>query len=314
MTVKKLFIAAAWLLVLSMTLCGCDMDAMMEGFPFYGSPKEAEDETTVPTTVPPTKNHIATVPTEAPTEAPTEPELELYWVCAIGGLNVRSGPDTGYSSVGSLDDGLVIEPVRWSNGWAYIQYPISGWCSGDFLHPLGWYKDVKLPVGQTPQDRSLVGKWVHTTPAIYDGSKNFARAGVFEFHDDGTFSHSVATYISYYPGNWALNKQDIYRPQWLGEYRFDGKTLVLNYTVYVSTSYDNNGQPVSREWLPAGCTVTMEVTMANDRQIFYVPDGSVIPCYEGFASDWDTGEAVFRASASYSFPDDVCAALAKHLG
>ena len=55
MTVKKLFVAAAWLLVLSMTLCACDMDAMMEGFPFYGSPKEAEDETTVPTTVPSAK-------------------------------------------------------------------------------------------------------------------------------------------------------------------------------------------------------------------------------------------------------------------
>ncbi len=300
MTVKKLFAATAWLLVLTLTLCACDMDALLEGFPLFGTPKEATAETLVPTAPPPMETVAAT---EAPTEAPTEPEPELYWVCAIGGLNVRSGPDTGYSSVGSLDDGLVIEPVRWSNGWAYIRYPITGWCSGDYLHPLGWYKDVRMPVGQEPEDHSLTGKWIHVTEPVLSGNARRTRVGLYEFRADGTFTHSVANYISYTAGNWALITYETDRPQWVGEYQYDGKVLTLNYMASMDITYNTTtGAAQSREWLSAGYVLETEAVISPDTLSFTVTAGDQIPCYAGFAASADTGSTLYRVPPHRASP------------
>ena len=127
-----------------------------------GEPAPTDATTTAPTT------EATTQATDAPTEA-TE-EKQLYWVFAQGGLWVRQGPSTDYVLVGSLDDGETIEVLAWQDGWAYIEEPVKGWCSGDYIHKLGWYKDVKTPEGTPPQDNSLKGKWVHVaTPAEQDG-------------------------------------------------------------------------------------------------------------------------------------------------
>ena len=300
-------------IVLCMCLCACDLGAMLGDFgSFLGMEDDTDKESLPAGTIP----VITSAPTEAtettapPTEPPTEPTPDLYWVCAIGDLKVRSGPGRDYESIGKVDDGSIVEPLRWVNGWAYLQYPVAGWCSGDYLHPLGWYNDVKLPSGVVPEDRSLTGKWVHATQPIRTGSDRYTRAGILELKADGTFTHSIADVISYTAGRWKVRNLGASGIIWEGEYQFDGSTLVLNYMVYQNVSYDSDGEPSSREWYTATYTLTLDVTKANDTMRFTIPSGDVIPCYAGFTPDDLTLNVLRRAANTQAFPEDIYNVLA----
>lgn len=299
----------AWLLTLCLCLSACDIGSLMEGLGLPG-PEDPMEEATAPATRPtqPTQPPETTAPTQAPTEA-TEPESNRFWVCAVGGLNIRSGPGRDYTSLGNLPDGSVVEPLLWENGWAYIQEPTAGWCSGDYLHPLGWYHDVKMPVGEAPADGRLAGKWIHLTqPTAQSGSQR-ARVGILELSKDGTFRHTVAEY-AIKGGKWQLisNPQD--QPQWVGEYQYDGTTLTLNYMAFVELTYaPNGGQLQSRQFLPARYILETALTLSSDNLRFTIPNGELIPCFTGFGTSHATLNTLFRADNSRSFPEDVCAAL-----
>ena len=314
MAARKHITVFLWVLILSLILCACDMDALLDGFGFPNIGDDAPEQS-IPTVsaTDATSPTLPPVVTTSPTEAPAEPEPELYWVCAVGDLNVRNGPGRDYHSIGSVDDGTVVEPLRWVNGWAYIKYPIVGWCSGDYLHPLGWYNDVKLPEGREVQNQGLVGKWILATQPVSNGNERRTRAALIELRSDGTFTCSVANYISY-GSSWKLIAYETDRPEWVGEYQFDGKTLTLDYMAYVNIVYDgHSGEMKSREWLSAAYTLEVPVTRSADSLCLTVPDGNAFPMYAGFATGTSTLNTLYRVPGTQEFPDDVCQTLKRWL-
>ena len=281
--------------------------------PFGEQPAQKVDNTvatTVPTTEAPT-----TVATIAPTTEPpaTKEAQQLYWVFAYGGLWVRSGPGTEYVLVGSLEDGDTIEVLEWKDGWAYIESPVKGWCSGAYLHELGWYYDVKTPEGRTVQDQSLKGKWVHvTTPEKVDGAWT-CRAGVFRLRSDGTFIHRVDEYRQNGDGQWEISNTLEDHPYWVGEYTYDGKQLVLYYMAELEETYDRaTGKPKERAWVTWTETVTLNVTKASDTLTISNPEDIVVTVANEHAVP--TEATLYKASASVGTPEDVCAVLQQNYG
>lgn len=303
-----------WALILCLCLSACDMAALSEGF-MGGFGLFGEEATEAPTIVP-TRPPVATLPpvpsTEA-TEEPTlpEPDPDLYWICAVGGLRVRTGPGQGYEAVGLLDDGTIVRPLRWSNGWAYIDFPLEGWCSGDYLYQLGWYGDVKMPRGTILKDDNLVGKWVHVTQPTGSGNQRKSRVGIYELTTDGTFTHSVAEYGVNADGKWELISGFTDRPQWVGEYQFDGEILTMNYMAFVDQTFSESGSLVSRVYLAAPYILEMSVSLSPDLLRLTVDNGEMIPCYPGYGTHPNTLATLYRASGSRDFPKDVCDALQK---
>ena len=262
-----------------------------------GEPAATEATTTAPTTE----------ATTASTTMPEEAEQQLYWVFAQGGLWVRQGPGTDYVLVGSLEDGETIEVLAWQDGWAYIEKPVKGWCSGDYIHKLGWYKDVKTPEGTPPQDNSLKGKWVHvTTPEEKDGVM-VCTAGIFRLRSNGTFIHRVDEYQKNAEGKWEMINTLTDHPYWVGEYDFDGKQLVLNYMAELVETYDANGKTEQREWAAWVETVTLQVVRAED--VLAVPNAGDIPMTVANEHAMPTENTLYLGSSAAGTPEDVCAVL-----
>ena len=258
--------------------------------------KEKNTDPTVETT---------TAPTTEPAE--TTEEKQLYWVFAQGGLWVRQGPGTQYELVGSLDDGENIEVLEWKDGWVYIEEPVKGWCSGDYIHKLGWYKDVKTPEGTPPADQSLKGKWVHvTTPAEENGVVT-CTAGIFRLRSNGTFIHRVDEYQKNAEGKWEMVNQLVDHPYWVGEYSFDGKQLVLNYMAELVETYDAAGESQTREWVEWIYTLTIDVTKSGD--VITIPNGDEIPLTVANEHAMPTENYLYPASGAVGTPEDVCAVL-----
>ena len=248
-----------------------------------------------------------TVPAATPDET-TEPEKQMYWVFAYGGLWVRTGPGTGYELAGSLEDGEEIEVLTWKDGWAYIEKPIKGWCSGEYIHKLGWYKDVKTPEGTPPQDDSLKGNWVHlTTPAKEDGVW-VCRAGYFLLRANGTFIHSVADYRKTEEGQWEAVNLLTDQPYWVGEYDFDGRQLKLKYMAELVEEYDQaTGKPTVREWVEWTYDLTLEVTKGE--KFLTIPNGEDIPLTVANEHAGATENTLFKVFSAVASTEDVCAVL-----
>lgn len=267
--------------------------------------KEKDSDPTVPSTNGTTET--TTAPTTVPAET-TEPEKQMYWVFAQGGLWVRTGPGTEYALAGSLEDGQEIEVMTWKDGWAYIEKPLKGWCSGDYIHKLGWYKDVKTPEGTPPQDDSLKGNWVHlTTPAKEDGVWT-CRAGVFLLRGNGTFIHSVADYRKNEDGKWEEANLLTDQPYWVGEYDFDGKQLKLKYMAELVEEYDQaTGETVMREWVEWTYDLTLDVTKGTT--FLTVPNGPDIPLTVANEHAGATENTLFKVAAAVASQEDVRAVL-----
>lgn len=70
----------------------------------------------------------------APTQAPPAAEGIGVGIVRASSLNVRSGPGTGYSRVGSLPNGASVTVLSQSGGWYQIRYnSLTGYVSGDYL-------------------------------------------------------------------------------------------------------------------------------------------------------------------------------------
>lgn len=286
-------------------ICAIGILLLMMGS-LWGCKEETPDVTT---TAPATETTQPAPETTAPTET-TVSQPQLYWVFAYGGLRVRKGPSTEYVLAGSLDDGEVVEVLEWKDGWAYIEKPVQGWCSGEYLHELGWYKDVKTPVGTDLADSSIRGKWVHlTTPEEKDGVLS-CTAGIFRLRSDGTFIHRVDEYQVNEEGKWVAVNTLVDHPYWVGEYTFDGKTLVLNYMAELEETYDSKtGKPKTREWTAWIETVTLEVT--REGSALTVSDAGAIPLTLANEHAAPTESTLHKAPNDLASPEDVCDVLNK---
>jgi hypothetical protein len=227
-----------------------------------------------------------------------------YWVWADGGLNVRSGPGRDYKSIGMLQDFDVITPVTWENGWAYIERPYKGWLSGECLYPLGWFGDVRMPVGKKLADTSLVGKWMyHTTP---DESLGFCSyAGYLQLNNDGTFDQ-VGSVLQPTEGSWYCPVPNMSEFQVMrGEYHFDGDTLILNYMVSMRCHADEYGNISQRQWVSCLHTVTMWVSRSTDRTQLYIGQPGQFPVGEGPKFDPNTVGTFYKLLPDATFPESV---------
>src|SRR5262245_31111690 len=85
-------------------------------------------------------------PTSIALAAPAAISVGACAVVSSGGvgLNVRSGPGTNYSLVGSLSDGTVVKitggPTS-ANGYTWWQHDHGGWSAGN------WLVDTSCPSG-----------------------------------------------------------------------------------------------------------------------------------------------------------------------
>ena len=271
-------------------------------------PQEIDPELSVPSTTETTEGinettEETTEPATMTTQA-TAPEETIYWVFAHGGLRVRTGPGTAYELVGSLEDGVEIEVLTWKDGWAYIEKPLKGWCSGEYIHKLGWYKDVKTPESKPVQDDSLKGKWVHMTTPKKENGVWTSRAGFFLLRANGTFIHSVADYRKNDDGKWALANPLTDQPYWVGEYDYDGKQLTLQYMAELVEEYDQaSGEPENREWVAWSYTLNLAVT--QDAKFFTISNGSDIPLTVANEHAGATENTLYKAATGVGTPEDV---------
>lgn len=280
-------IALAALLLLLCVLHSCRQEKDPE--PSVPSTAETTEETTEPTTV---------------TTQTTEAEQNIYWVFAHGGLRVRTGPGTAYELVGSLDDGEEIEVLNWKDGWAYIEKPVKGWCSGEYIHKLGWYKDVKTPEGKPVQDNSLKGKWVHMTTPKKENGVWTSRAGFFLLRANGTFIHSVADYRKNADGKWVEANPLTDQPYWVGEYDFNGTQLTLHYMAELVEEYDKaSGEPENREWVEWTYVLNLDVT--KGAKFLTIPDGGDIPLTVANEHAGATENTLYKAANGVGTPEDV---------
>jgi hypothetical protein len=282
------------------------------GFLWARRQQTIPEETTVPTTEAPT-TEATTQPTTQPVETTEAEEKNMYWVFAYGGLWVRSGPSTEYTVVGSLEDGDTVEVLEWKDGWAYIEKPIKGWCSGSYIHKLGWYKNVKTPEGRPVEDGSLKGKWVHvTTPVQKDGVWT-CTAGIYRLRSDGTFIHRVDEYERNEEGKWIVVNTAVDHPYWVGEYNFDGAKLELFYMAELAEIFDKaTGEPTSRAWVEWKETVTLEIAKASN--ILTVANAVDIPVTVANEHAANTEKTLYKASSAVGTPEDVCAILQQNYG
>lgn len=260
------------------------------------------------TTTAPTVSTTETTQPATETTGPVETQGESYWVFAYGGLRVRTGPSVSNEMVGSLEDGEVVEVLQWKDGWAYIEKPVKGWCSGDYLNKMGWYKNVKTPEGTPPQNTGLVGKWVHVTKPVEEKGVQTCRAGIYRLRSNGTFIHSVADYRKNAEGKWELTDPMSDQPYWVGEYSFNGKQMVLNYMAELVEEYDTaTGKPENREWVEWVYTLTMDVTKEANK--FTIANGTEIPLSVANEHAGATENTLYKASNAVGTPADVCAIL-----
>lgn len=110
------------------------------------------EETQLPSTASPTRTATIAVITQTPslTSFP-----KIYGEIISDGPNIRSGPGTGFESVGKLKKGSLVEvtgksaeDISIASGvWFYIvspEYGVSGWLRGDLLEFQGSEFEIRL--------------------------------------------------------------------------------------------------------------------------------------------------------------------------
>lgn len=78
----------------------------------------------------PTAEAPAVRTAEAPAAEPAAEQKTLYIQVTLGPLNIRSGPSTEYSRVGSLYGGQMVKALEKVDGWYHIE---NGYVSGDYV-------------------------------------------------------------------------------------------------------------------------------------------------------------------------------------
>jgi hypothetical protein len=229
-------------------------------------------------------------------EQEEEDEIEILYIFANGGLNMRSGPGKEYDVIGNIPDGTPITVVARENGWVYTG---DGWCSEEYLKS-------EPPQSNIASAEALVGSWlVVSEMQKFDGydMDAFCRAGELQLRADGSFYHNMCDlYHStlsdtgwFFPGG-ETSGGDC--PYWKGTYTFNGSHLVLNYE-YENVShynYESDGSPIymGSTWEAVSETVNLRVSMSAEGNLLlgYAAD---IPVYtERNRGSAETEKTLFR--------------------
>ena len=94
------------------------------------------------------KSSAAVIALGALTFGSVEARAAIYEVTATS-LNVRSGPGTSYSIVGTLANGTRVNVVGTSGDWRKIDSPKAGWCNGAYLKAVATSSNI-IPTASTP--------------------------------------------------------------------------------------------------------------------------------------------------------------------
>lgn len=144
-------------------------------------------------------------------------------------LNVRSGPGTNYSSVGSVTSGVTLEVLGTYNGWAAVEYNGADcWISLDFLELVA----LKPVVDGYQLDISTAGTYQINSPNL--GYLNVRDLPTTSSNKEGTIAHgTVITVVGTYNG-WAAFLFD-------GEYCWVSTDYLKAYTGEVTIYFDAAG-------------------------------------------------------------------------
>ena len=126
-----------------------------------------------------------------------------------------------------------------------------------------------------------------------------------ELRKDGTFVHSIAEYITNSEGQWEIDLAVKERPQWVGEYDFDGKTLTLNYMAYVNRNFSPSGLVSSKQYFSAPYILETSVSISADLIRFTIPNAELIPCYAGYGTSNLTSNTFYRVSSNREYPKNI---------
>lgn len=218
---RRAYSVAAVVLAVSLLLTGCglkDIPVIGGFFQWIEEMSKNVASDSSPETTKPAQTD--SVESSLPETEPTETEPLYYWVQAQGGLNVRSGPGQNYEVMGRLDNGTRVIPLKWENGWAYIDHPYVGWCSGEYLVETA-------PNRIEPSD--ILGSW-HAARGSFgeDGLFYMIYGDYWTFNLDGTFTCSENESMFIYDTNGV--EQGILGTGSLsfkGTYTFDGLYLEI---------------------------------------------------------------------------------------
>ena len=109
-------------------------------------------------------------------------------VKAVGGLNVRSGPSTAYSTKGLLKNGVTVSVISQKSGWVQIKYgSLTGWVSKLYLTLLKTTSPTPSTTPPTSTPTTIVttgtvkatgGLNVRSGPSTNYGTKGLLKYGV----------------------------------------------------------------------------------------------------------------------------------------
>lgn len=226
-------------------------------------------------------------------------EIEILYIFANGGLNLRSGPGKEYDVIGNIPDGTPITVVSRENGWIYTG---EGWCSEEYLKS-------EPPQSNIASASALIGSWlVVSEMQKFDGydMDAFCRAGELKLHDDGTFYHSMCDfyhgttgYTGWFCPGGETSGGDC--PYWKGTYTFNGSHLVLHYEYEEVNEYryEADGYPnyIGSHWEAVSETVNLRVSMSAEGNLLlgYAAD---IPIFtERNQGSAETKKTLYRISS-----------------
>lgn len=186
---------------------------------------------------------------------------ETFYVNVTDSLSIRSGPGTDYEKVGSLQRGKQVTVEYWEGNWAFIG---GGYISGDYLSkepvealPAASSDPSVFLSPKAPADGSMAGSWVfaynlYTVELSVGENHSHCRALRLTLNEDGTFAQNGCN-MMLTGGLWHYPGGDEPGPHYVGDYTFDGQTLVLNYKAreydnYVEVSPAEPPMWVSSEW------------------------------------------------------------------
>ncbi len=250
---------------------------------------------------------------------PVTPSTEIWYVTAKSGLLLRSGPGTEFTYIRALPLGTQVTVVRWDGNWAFTG---EGWLSGKYLSqepvPLKSHDPADFLSFQAPKDRSLVGDWLVVSDLGDSGMGRSCRAGMIRLKKDGTFEQLVLTMFNEYPydSGWycpgaETSGEDT--PSWVGDYTFDGKTLVLHYRAifYMEYGEDEYGAPIPLDdyWIQEEATVTLKISKKKNGDLDIISGADDIPIYSGPKSGHGTDTTLYESDDD----DDMWSAISHTL-
>ncbi len=230
----------------------------------------------------PLSNFYRKADTPTPTPTPTQPPGSTYYASA--NVNVRSGPGTQYTVVGSLSSGQAVTVTGSSGTWYRINWNRStAYVSASYLNPAGTY--VPAP---TPPQASTDGNYYATAQVnVRSGpSTGYSIVGTLDSGDRVTVTGSS--------GNW-------YRVNWNTGYAYVSASYLLpvgtsaptqppatsGSSYYATANVNVRSGPSTRYSVVGGLSANQRVTVTGSSGNWY-------------RISWSSGSAY--VSASYLRP------------